>query len=59
MCPSAFGTPDTANAKRVDTIRKEDASRIVSMDGQAGRMPAGACQAVELEAVCDGIIIIL
>ena len=56
---SAFGTPDTADAKLVDAIRKEDAPRIVSVDGQTGRMPARACQAVELEVVYDGIVIIL
>lgn len=59
MCPSALGTSYTADAKWVDTIRKEDAPFIVSVDGQTGRMPAGACQAVELEVVNDRIIIVL
>ena len=59
MCPSALGTSYTADAKWVDTIRKEDAPIIVSVDGQTGRMPARACQAVELEVVYDGIVIIL
>ena len=56
---SAFGAPYAADPKRIDAIRKKDAPRIVSVDGEAGRVPAGACQPVKLEAVYDGIVIIL
>ncbi len=59
MSPSALRTPDTADPNRMDAVRKEDTSLVVSMDGQTGSMSAGACQAVKLEAVNDGIIIIL
>ena len=59
MRSSALGTPDTADPKETGTIRKEDAPFIVNVDGQTGRMPAGACQPVEREAVYDGIVIIL
>ena len=59
MRSSALGTPDTADPKETGTIRKEDAPFIVNVDGQTGRMPAGACQPVEREAVYDGIVISL
>ena len=56
---SARRAPDTADPERMDAIRKNDAPCVVSMDGQTGRMSAGACQTMELEAVYDGIVIIL
>ena len=59
MRSSALGTADTADPERTDTVRKKDAPRIVSMDSQAGRMSAGTFQPVKLEAVNDGIVIIL
>ena len=59
MSPSTLRTPDAADPKRMDAVRKEDASLVVSMDGQTGRMAAGARQAVKLESVYNGIIIIL
>jgi len=59
MRSSALGTADTADPERVDTVREKDAPRIVSMDSQAGRVSAGACQTMELEAVNNGIVIIL
>ena len=59
MCPSALGTSYTADAKWVDTIRKEDAPIIVSVDGQTGRMPTGTFQLVKLDVINDRIVIIL
>ena len=59
MRPSALGTADTADPERMDTIRKKDAPSVVSMDRQTGRMSAGTFQLVKLEAVNDGIVIIL
>ena len=59
MRSSALGTADAADPERTDTIRKRDAPSIVSMDSQAGRMSAGTFQPVKLEAVNDGIVIIL
>ena len=59
MRSSTLGTADTADPERTDTIRKEDAPRIVRMDSQTGRMSAGTFQLVKLEAVNDGIVIIL
>ena len=59
MRSSALGTADTADPKRIDAIRKKDAPRVVSVDGQTGRMSAGTFQPVKLEAVNDGIVIIL
>jgi hypothetical protein len=59
MSSSTLRTADTADPERTGTIRKKDAPRIVSMDSQTGRMSAGTFQLVKLEAVNDGIVIIL
>ncbi len=59
MCSTAFGTPDTTDSKKTGAIRKKYAPFIVSVDGQTGRMPAGACQLVERKAIYDGIVKIL
>ena len=44
---------------RMYTIRQKDASRIVSVDGQTGRMPTGTFQLVKLDVINDRIVIIL
>ena len=59
MRSSAHRTPDTADPEIMGTIRKKDAPFIVGVDGQTGRMAAGACEPVEREAIYDGIVIIL
>ena len=41
------------------TVRCLDLTHVVGMDGQAGRMPAGTGELVELEGSDDGIIKIL
>ena len=56
---TAFGAPDTADPEGMFALREKDSPPVVGVNGKAGRMPAGACQPVELEAVNDRIIIIL
>ena len=45
---SAFRAPDPADPKEGSAFRAEDPPDIVCMDGQAGGMPTGAHQKVEL-----------
>ena len=59
MSSSTLRTADTADPERTGTIRKKDAPRIVSVDGQTGRMPTGTFQLVKLDVINDRIVIIL
>lgn len=52
----AAGTDHAADAEGYFSIRSFQEACVIAVDRKAARMPAGACQAVELQ-VCDKIII--
>ena len=56
---SAFRAPDPADPEELRSFREKDAPLVISVDGQTGGVPAGTRKAVKLEAVYNGIIIIL
>ena len=49
----------TSHPEELRPFREKDAPLVISMDGQTGEVPAGTRKAVKLEAVYNGIIIIL
>jgi len=56
MCPSTGLTTDPADAKAKFAIRYFDVTVIITMNGQAAGLTAGASEPVELK-LCDYIII--
>lgn len=59
VCDSAHRALHSANREGRNTFGKKNATFIVTVDRKAGRMPADAGDLVELEAVDNGIVIIL
>lgn len=52
----ATGTADAANVKGKEPVRRFEMTGVVTMDGQAAGMTAGAGQTVELERLNKRII---
>ena len=59
MCTATLGALYPAYFEQKDLIGEVDASAVIAMYGQAGGMAARTGQAVKLEAVYNGFIIIL
>ena len=59
MGPAAFTAAETADAQADESVRGFETAQIITMDRQAGGMPAGTGELVELEGGEDVIIDLL
>ena len=56
---AAFRAFKPADPEEPCSLREEDSPIVISMDGETARVSTGTLKLVELEAIYDGIVIIL